>query len=306
MLSYYKTVGGIISPCEGYEKGTWVSLISPSTEELRKVSEETGVDMQFLLAPLDEEETSRIESEEGQTLIIVDYPVADKGDTAHYSTFPLGIAVTEDAIITICLKPNDILIEFSSGAVRSVKTTMRTRFVFTLLLRIANKYLHYLRQIDKISNMLERQLYKSQRNKELINLLDLQKSLVFFSTSLKANESTLEKILRGRILRLYEEDQDLLEDVLIEVRQAIEMTNIYSSILTGTMDAFASVISNNLNVTMKMLTSLTIIITIPSIIFGFYGMNIAGLPLTTVWFPITLSAALMGIASIILKRLGLF
>ncbi|MEG1579221.1 MAG: magnesium transporter CorA family protein, partial [Oscillospiraceae bacterium] len=147
-----------------------------------------------------------------------------------------------------------------------------------------------------------------QRNKELIQLLDLEKSLVYFSTSLKANEVTLEKILRGRIVTLYEEDHDLLEDVLIEVRQAIEMANIYSSIISGMMDAFASVISNNLNVIMKVLTSITILLTIPNIIFSFYGMNIrGGLPLDQFfWFPMVVTVVLVGIIAIILKKRDLF
>ena len=155
---------------------------------------------------------------------------------------------------------------------------------------------------------MERQLYKSQRNKELIQLLDLEKSLVYFNTSLKANEVTLEKILRGRIITLYEEDHDLLEDVLIEVRQAIEMANIYSSIISGMMDAFASVISNNLNVIMKVLTSITILLTIPNIIFGFYGMNITtGLPLDHFWWiPLVVAAVAIVIAGILLKRKDLF
>jgi len=306
MLSLFKTIDGIITSVDSIEKGVWVNLINPSENELAQAAEASGANLSFLRAALDEEETSRIESEDGQTLIIIDLPVMEHGDTEHYSTLPLGVVVTEENIITVCLKENANLAEFTSGLVRGVKTSMKTRFIFTLFLRVASRYLQYLRQIDKIQNMIERQLYKSQRNKELIKLLDLEKSLVFFSTSLKANEVTLEKILRGRILRLYEEDQDLLEDVLIEFRQAIEMTNIYSSILTGTMDAFASVISNNLNVTMKMLTSLTIIITIPNIIFSFYGMNVPWLPVASIWFPLTLSACMMGVAGFILKKLGLF
>lgn len=306
MLSIFKTVDNVITTLDAIEKGAWVNLINPTESELKRVADETGANPSFLWAALDEEETSRIESEDGQTLIIIDLPVLEHDDTMQYSTLPLGVVVTEETIITVCLRENASIAEFTSGRIRDVKTSMKTRFVFILFLSIAKRYLQYLRQIDKLSNMAERQLYKSQRNKELIRLLDLQKSLVFFSTSLKANEATLEKLLRGRILRLYEEDQDLLEDVLIEVRQAIEMTNIYASILSGTMDAFASVISNNLNVTMKMLTSLTIIITIPTIIFGFYGMNVPGLPLASVWFPLLLSAGMMGAAGLILRKLGLF
>ena len=148
-----------------------------------------------------------------------------------------------------------------------------------MLLRIAGKYLLYLKQIDKLSNYVEQQLHKSMKNKELIQLLGLEKSLVYFSTSLKSTETVLEKILRGRVIKLYEEDQELLEDVLIEVKQAIEMSNIYSNILSGTMDAFASVISNNLNIVMKVLTVITIVMSVPTMVFSFYGMNVLDLPL---------------------------
>lgn len=154
--------------------------------------------------------------------------------------------------------------------------------------------------------MLERQLRKSMKNKELIQLLDIQKSLVYFSTSLKADETTLEKLMRGRYIKLYEEDQDLLEDVLIEIKQAIEMSSIYLNILSGTMDAFASVISNNLNIVMKILASITIVISIPNIIAGFYGMNVEGLPLAQFfWFPVVLSLGLMGVVGLLLHKKGM-
>ena len=174
--------------------------------------------------------------------------------------------------------------------------------------RIATRYLTYLKQIDKISSYTEQQLHKSMRNKELIQLLGLEKSLVYFSTSLKGNEVTLEKILRGRIIKLYEEDQDLLEDVLVEVKQAIEMCNIYTSILSGTMDAFASVISNNLNIVMKILASVTIVMSIPTIVSSFYGMNIGGgMPLDQFWwFPVALSIALAIGAAVILVKKDMF
>ena len=161
--------------------------------------------------------------------------------------------------------------------------------------------------MDKIYNYMERHLYKSPRNKELIQLLDLEKSLVYFNASLKANEVTLEKIRRGRIVTLYEEDQDLLEDVLVEIRQAIEMAQIYSTIISNMMDAFASVISNNMNVIMKVLTSITVLLTIPNIVFGFYGMNVKGLPLDQFfWFPLVIAVVLIAIVAVILKRKDLF
>ena len=308
MLSIHKTIQGKMTKLDQVEDGCWVNLTYPSEDELNTVAATLSVEPTFLRAALDEEETSRIDTEDGQTLIIIDVPAVEKDDAVVYSTLPLGIIVTEKHIITVCLKESSIIKDFQDGLVKNAETQKRTRFILFMLLQVAKRFLQYLKKIDKIYNYMERHLYKSQRNKELIQLLDLEKSLVYFNTSLKANEVTLEKILRGRIITLYEEDHDLLEDVLIEVRQAIEMANIYSSIISGMMDAFDSVISNNLNVIMKVLTSITVLLTVPNIIFGFYGMNItAGLPLDQFWWiPLILAVVTLSIVAIILKRHDLF
>ena len=310
MISIYKTIDGKMTKLDTVEDGCWINLIYPSEDELKTVSVTLGVELPFLKAALDEEETSRIDSEDGQTLIIVDTPAMERDETGVvYSTLPMGIIVTEKHIVTVCLKETSVVRDLQDGLVKDVRTQQRTRFILNILLLVAKRYLQYLKQIDKTYNYMERQLYKSQRNKELIQLLDLEKSLVYFNTSLKANEVTLEKILRGRIVTLYEEDHDLLEDVLIEVRQAIEMAQIYSSIISGMMDAFASVISNNLNVIMKVLTSITILLTIPNIVFGFYGMNIngSGLPLDQFWWvPLIITGVIIGIIAVILKKKDLF
>ncbi len=308
MLSIHKTIDKKMTRLDAIQDGCWINLTYPTEDELNTVSEALNVDPGFLRAALDEEETSRIDTEDGQTLIIIDVPAVEKDDAVVYSTIPLGIIVTEKHIITVCLKESSIVKDFQDGLVKNAETQKRTRFILYMLLQVAKRFLQYLKQIDKIYNYMERHLYKSQRNKELIQLLDLEKSLVYFNTSLKANEVTLEKILRGRIITLYEEDHDLLEDVLIEVRQAIEMANIYSSIISGMMDAFASVISNNLNVIMKVLTSITVLLTVPNIIFGFYGMNITtGLPLDQFWWiPLILAVVIIGVVALILKRHDLF
>ena len=188
-------------------------------------------------------------------------------------------------VVTISLYENLNIDDMAQGRIKGVNTDLKTRFLLLLLLRISQRYLIYLRQIDRISSRTEQRLHKSMQNKELIQMLGLEKSLVYFSTSLKTDEITLNKIMRGKAIKLYDEDQDLLDDVLIEIHQAIEMCNIYSNILSGTMDAFASVISNNLNIVMKVLTVITIVMAIPNIIFSFYGMNVAGLPFPQWWFP---------------------
>lgn len=306
MLKFYKTVNNAIVEIDALESGCWVSAVAPTETEISVLENQLNIDRDYIRSALDEEETSRIESDDGQTLIVLDYPVAeksdDKDDTISYYTMPMGIILTESNVVTVCLKDNIIIDEFSKGVVKGIQTQFKTRFIFHILLRIAGKYLLYLKQIDKLSNYVETQLHKSMKNKELIQLLGLEKSLVYFSTSLKSTETVLEKILRGRVIKLYEEDQDLLEDVLIEVKQAIEMSNIYSNILSGTMDAFASVISNNLNIVMKVLTVITIVMSVPTMVFSFYGMNVLDLPIPYTWFPVAVSVVLAVIVAIIITR----
>lgn len=303
MIKFYKSINNAVTEIDTPENGCWISVIAPAEDEIQRIISEFGLDADFVRSSLDEEESARIENEENQTLIIVDYAYAetDAKKAMLYSTMPMGIILTQTNVVTISLRDNIVLSELSSGIIKNVQPHLKTRFVLTMLLRIATKFLQYLKQIDKISYFTERQLHKSMKNKELIQLLDLEKSLVYFSTSLKANEVALEKILRGRVIRLYEEDQELLEDVLIEVKQAIEMAGIYSSILSGMMDAFASVISNNLNIVMKRLTIITILMAIPTIVFSYYGMNVE-LPFATSWFPLGLSVIVTGITGFILLK----
>lgn len=310
MIEFYKTIENRVTQVDELCEGCWVNVIAPDKQEIDYLTRELGLERDFVLSSLDEEESSRIDSEDAQTLVIVDLPTAEKQNekTVLYSTMPMGIILTDQYVITIALRPHHVITELAEGRIKNVTTHLRTRFLLSLLLRIANRYLVYLKQIDKISSMTEHQLHKSMKNKELIQLLGLEKSLVYFSTSLKGNEITLEKILRGRIIKLYEEDQDILEDVLIEVKQAIEMCNIYSSILSGMMDAFASIISNNLNIVMKVLTSLTIVMAIPTIVSSFYGMNvIGGMPFDQFWwFPVALSAFIGMIVALILVKKDMF
>ncbi len=305
MLRFYKTVNNTITEIPEIEAGCWISAVAPTETEISTLENDLGIERDFIRSALDEEESSRIESDDGHTLIVIDYPVAEKtadeDETISYYTMPMSIILTESHVVTVSLKDNSIIDDFSKGVVKGIQTQFKTRFIFHLLLRTAGKYLQYLKQIDKLSNYVESQLQKSMKNKELIQLLGLEKSLVYFSTSLKSTESVLEKILRGRVIKLYEEDQDLLEDVLIEVKQAIEMSSIYSNILSGTRDAFASVISNNLNIVMKVLTVMTIVMEVPTVVFSFYGMNV-DLPLPFVWAPVAIAAVLAVIVAVIITR----
>lgn len=265
---------------ENVEADCWINIIAPSEEELIFISKKTDVPIEILKAPLDDEETSRIDIEDNIIIVIVDIPFTEMEDNSlTYDTYPLAIIHTQNQIITICLKNSKILTDFVNGKIKSFFTFKKSRFILQILNRVATYYLLYLRQIDKKSLMIEKRLHRSMKNRELIQLHSLEKSLVYFSTSLKANEITLEKMLKLDIMQKYEDDKDVLEDVIIENKQAIEMTEIYSNILASTMDFFASVISNNLNIVMKVLASVTILMSIPTIISGIFGMNVP-LPLT--------------------------
>ena len=307
MIEYYKSFDGALRQVEECSAGTWVCVTSPDESESASLIAEFGLEPDFIRSALDEEETSRIETEDGNTLIILDIPHVEKsGDSVVYSTMPIGIIVTKTNVLTVCLRENPLINEFAEGVVRGLNTEFKTQFVLRIILRVAGRYLQHLRQIDRLSTHTEQELRKSMKSKDLIKLLDINKSLVYFSTSLKADAATLEKMMRGRYLKMYPEDQELLEDVLIEVRQAIEMATIYTNVLNSMMDASASLISNNLNDIMKVLAGITIVIAVPTVISGLYGMNIEGgyMPFSQWWwFPCLLSGVIMaGVAWVLHRR----
>ncbi len=275
MIQYNKTIDGLLTEQNTAGDGVWVHLVNPTRDELERVCGETGAQLDLLQAALDEEETPRLDREDEQTLIIVDIPVVEpEGTSFIYNTLPLGIVLLEQMVVTICLEESTIIDDFIENRVRGFDTSKKTRFVLQLLYKTSSKYLQYLRQVDKASTQVEAALHKSLKNRELIQMLKLEKSLVFFSTSLKANEIVMEKLLKTNFIKRYPDDEDLLEDVIIENKQAIEMATIYRDILSGTMDAFASVISNNLNIVMKFLASMTIILAVPALIAALWGMNV--------------------------------
>lgn len=267
------------------QPGCWVNMLNPTDIEIDEICKITKAERDFFTAALDEEERPRIESENGNTLILTDVPIVEvtKDSSYHfiYSTMPIGVVVCKDYVITVCLKKNQIIRDFIDNKVKTFATYKKNRFILQLMYRNATYYLKYLRQIDKMSHNVENEVQKSMKNKELIMLLSLEKSLVYFSTSLKSNETVLEKLLKYNFdnisIRKYPDDEDLLEDVIIENKQAMEMANIYSNIIGSTMEAFASIISNNLNIVMKFLAAMTIVMAIPTMISGFFGMNV-GLP----------------------------
>jgi len=263
-----------ISIIDEFQKDCWVRVANPTPEECELLSKRLGIPLAFLTDPLDIDERARIEIDEGVTLIIVRIPYYDKDNPdIPYMTLPLGIIFTDDCILTVCVRFVESFLDFVNGKVKNFSIESRGRFVLQIFFRTARLFLSYLKDINKRTDTIETELHKSMRNVELIKLLNLEKSLVYFTTSLRSNEFMMERLQKTG-LRMTEDDKDLLEDVIIENKQAIEMSNIYSNILSGMMDAFASVISNNLNVVMKFLTSVTIIFMIPTFVSSTYGMNV--------------------------------
>ena len=279
MVKMYNTdVESNITKCTTeYKKGNWINMVSPTEEEIAEVCKNVNIEENFIRYALDNEEKARIdiEDEDNTVLFIIDVPVRERErDSIIYSTMPIGIIfVRDDYFITVSLNKNQI-IENLENKLKNIITYKKSRLLLQIFYSNAEMYLNLLKKINKETEIAEYILKNSMKNKELLKLLSLEKSLVYFTTSLKSNEVVMEKTMRGKIVKLYEEDEDLLEDSIIENKQAIEMSKIYSDILTGTMDAYASIISNNLNGVMKFLTSITIILAIPTMLASYWGMNV--------------------------------
>ena len=261
------------------ESGAWINIVDPTPYELKVVGNLTEVEPDFLRSALDDEERSHIDIEDDNVMILTNVPVVR--DTGSYDTLPLAIIVTEEHIITVCLEETPVLSYFNEKTARLFRTFKKTRFLFQILYRTATFYLRYLRQISNQSDEIESKLRHSMNNQEILKLLELQKALTFFNASLRSNGAVLDKLMRLRtttsmqpMLKYYEEDEDLLEDVIIENKQAREMVEMYSKIMGRLADTFSSIISNNLNQVMKFLASVTILLAIPTVISSFFGMNV--------------------------------
>ena len=308
MIKMYNTDinTNITEETKDLKKGNWINMISPTEEEIQRVWAALQIKQDFIRYSLDEEEKARIDTEDDDntTLYIIDIPVIESDRTRRvYVTMPIGVIfVRDDYIITVSQKNNDIIKDIKT---ENVITYKKSRFLLQILYANSKKFLSLLYKINKELESTENKLKNSLQNEGLLKMLDLEKSLVYFTTSLKSNEVVMEKTTRGKIIKLYEEDEDLLEDAIIENKQAIEMAKIYSDILSGTMDTYASIISNNLNAVMKILTSVTFILAIPTLIASVWGMNVElpfqrsplGFAIITV-----ISVILCVIATIWLKR----
>ncbi|MBA2870415.1 magnesium transporter [Anoxybacillus calidus] len=276
MNIYLSKNDGKLEEIHELQNGCWIKLVAPTEEEIRYIANHLDIPIDSIKDALDDEERSRIEKEDNHVLIIVDIPIIthDEVDGAIYETIPIGMIITNTCFITVCIQENPIFEEFTKNKIKNFYTFMKTRFALQMLYMISTYYLRYLKQINRKTSAIEKALHQSMKNKELFSLLSMEKSLVYFMTSLKSNNIVMERLLRLNYLRMYEDDQDLLQDVIIENKQAIEMTEVYSSILSGMMDAFASVISNNVNIVMKFLTAITIVLSLPTMVASFYGMNV--------------------------------
>lgn len=279
MIKYYKTKLGKVVEENNFVDGCWIKAVNPSRKELKELSSNFNIDLETLSMSLDREEPSRLEIEENYNMILIDIPTDESNsNTIVYSTIPLSIFLVDNAIITICSVETEVLNTFVKNKVKGFSTVKRSRFLFQILQQNALYYLKYLKQIDILMDRIEKNIYNSVKNEELVQILNLEKSLIYFSTSLKSSDVILNKILRTKAIYKFEEDEDLLEDVLIDTKQALEMSNIYGDILSRIMDAFSSIISNNQNRVMSILTSATLIMSMFTIVSGFFGMNVNGIP----------------------------
>ena len=275
MITIYKTRETGLDVLDEPENNCWINVIDPSTEEVELLAS-WEIPHDFLTYPLDLDERSRSEREDnGGMLILLRIPYFQGVQVdVPYITIPMGIITTKKWIITVCRRQNEVLQELTSGRVHALETAKRNRFILRLLLVTAGRYLNHLRKINRIVDTLEDQLQASQRNRELLELLKYQKSLVYFTTALRSNELMMERLQRWQLFRMFPEDEDLLEDVITENQQAIEMVNISTNILSSTLDTFASIISNNLNGVMKFLASATVVVSLPTMVYSFFGMNV--------------------------------
>ncbi|MCL2798592.1 MAG: magnesium transporter CorA family protein [Firmicutes bacterium] len=280
MIRYFVTLPSEkkLTETDAPKKNGWIHLESPTAEELLSTAALTQVPEEFLNSAMDEEETAHLDTEDDARLIVVDIPkMAKEGNKDTISTVPLAIAYNDRYLVTVCTKSTTVLTDFFDGKMKNVDTARRARLVYQILLRNATRFLYYLKQIDKASDRIQVGIAKSMRNEELLQLVELQKSLVFFSASLTANQAVFQKIYNMNVVKAPEDEHDILEDILIESKQGLSMCSVFREIIKSTMDAFGAVVNNNQNFIMKFLTAITIILAIPTVIAGLWGMN-TGVP----------------------------
>ena len=309
MLAIYETVNRRLTRADEIAEGTWICLTAPSQEGIREVAATLDIEPADVQAALDPEESARISLEDGYTVIIVDIPLkVDGAAEGVYTTIPLGILLTQTTITTVCSVDTPVLSDFASCRVRGFSTKKKMRCVYQILYRAATMYQQELRLIDRRRQEIEKNLTGTLRDSDLMELHGLESTLVYFATSLRANSTVLDRLTRYKRLEQYPDDMELLDDVIVEIRQAIEMTSIYRDDIKGTRELFSSILDNRLNNAMKYLTSVTLLMAVPTVISGLYGMNvdIDGMPFSgsDYGFVIVclLTLAICGIAAWVLHK----
>jgi magnesium transporter len=311
MITYYKTIRNSLVEVEQVEKDCWINVVNPSTKEIDYLSQKLLIPQDFLIDPLDQDENARVEQEKNCMLIVLRVPFEmGWNEPLPYHTLPIGIILKRDLVVTVCYRTSEVIQPFIEERIRGFSTTRRERFVMQLFLRSSIFFSRYLKNINNKADEIQDRLHRSTRNQELLQLLNFEKSLVYFNTSLKSNELMMYRLQRLKLTALENEiDQELLEDVVTETKQAIEMANIYSNILGNMMGAHSSIISNNLNITIRFLTSVTIILSIPILVASIYGMNVP-LPLQddahAFWLVMGFAVCMAILAVFIFRKKNLF
>lgn len=276
MLDIFKTEGEQTLKQNEITKGCWLSLSSPSNTEVLNVAETLGIDIKDMRSALDSDEISRIESEDNYTILIVDIPtVLFKNKRAIYTTIPLSIIYSKENLVTVCLEDTPVIKNMMTN-INSVCTFKRTQLILKILYNTSRLYMEYLSKINSMRSYIESK--ETTTKSTLTELYDLEKSLVYFKTSLKSNEIVLNRLIKMPVIKQYPEDEELLEDVLIEYKQALEMTQIYYEILDNTVSKYSALMDYDLNNAMKLLTSITIVLAIPTVVSGIFGMNLINMP----------------------------
>ncbi|MCH8904926.1 MAG: magnesium transporter CorA family protein [Bacteroidetes bacterium] len=282
MVKYFKKESGEVLEIKSSKENNWINISPPfNPKNLKKVSEAQKIPLDFLIDSLDVDERSRYELEEDVTLVVLKTPFEEESednDDTFFKTIPLGLVLKPNLIVTISAYDNPIIEAFINNKVKEFNPSDRNQFVLQIFERTSLSFLQYLKGIDAKRTLLEHDLRSSLQNEKLFNLQSIEKSLVYFVTSIRSNELMMMKLHRTNILEFNEEELDILQDIIVDNSQALEMSNIYTNILKSTMDSFASIISNNLNVVIRRLTTVTIILMIPTLVASFYGMNITHLP----------------------------
>ena len=309
MIRYFKSENRKITEIDQIEKDCWVNIQPPiNPDTLKKFSDDQNIPFDYLLDSLDIDERSRFEVEDDITLIVLKAPILNETSSNNeplYITIPIGLVITPNNIFTISAYESPIIEDFIENRMKNIDPSNKKFFILKTFERSVFYFLQYLNEMNRKRSLFEQRMIKSMNNHKLVQLMNLEKSLVYFATSLRTNEVLLMKLRRTNTLELNEDQDDFLEDIIVDNSKALEMANIYTNILSSTMDTFASIISNNLNTVMRRLTTVTLILMVPTLIASLYGMNVP-LPMANnkLAFPmiIMVSLVFVGLSSLYFKK----